>query len=247
MIRFLGLLWWYLLPVRRAHAVTAFSEAFPDLDPKRLQWTVGSVAWSYVELLLGRRMVIEGMEATRGGGICLAGHGGAWDLALVSGGETTPVTIFVKPPTNRFAAWVVARLRGGSDVQLLPPRGSMAAAYAALDAGRLVAFVQDQRHNNGVPSTFFGRPAQTSAAFAAMVWRRRAPVFGMWQWREPDGTHRGRMVPLVLQIPEDRDAAIAALTQASQDFYEAQIRAYPADWWWLHRRWRGGRAPGDEA
>jgi KDO2-lipid IV(A) lauroyltransferase len=175
-----------------------------------------------------------------GGGLCLAGHGGAWDLALVSAGFHVPITIFVREPTNRLAAWALARVRGRSDVELLPPRGSMSAAREALERGRLVVFVQDQRHNDGVEVPFFGRPALTSAGFAALAWRSRAPVFGAWQWWDGDGGHQLRFETLEPIFPETRDEAIVSLTRFSQAFYEDRIRERPHSWLWLHKRWKRG-------
>ena len=107
----------------------------------------------------------------------------------------------------------------------------------ALEAGRMVMFVQDQRHNRGIVAKFLGRPARTSAAFAAMVHRTRAPVVGLWQERTRSG-HRCWFQPLPVDIPEDRDQAIPILTQVSQDYYSSQIKTQPANWWWLHHRWK---------
>jgi KDO2-lipid IV(A) lauroyltransferase len=113
----------------------------------------------------------------------------------------------------------------------------MTAAYVALEAGRMVMFVQDQRHNRGIEVSFLERPARTSAAFAAMVHRSRAPVVGLWQERDAQG-HRAWFEPLVLDIPEDRDVAIESLTRQSQDYYGRRITSHPANWWWLHHRWK---------
>ena len=236
----LGWLWWTILPIRKSAAIEALSAAFPETDPTLLRTEVGLVAWQYVELLLGIRAEVEGTEHLAGGVIALVGHGSAWDMALVSIGTRAPVTIFVKPPANRLAAWIVTRLRGASDVELLPPEGSMTAAYAALERGRSVLFVQDQRHNRGIPVPFFGRPAWTSPAFAAMAWKTRRPIVGIWQRREANGKHRMWVIPLSIEIPEAREAAIQELTALSQRYYEDRIREAPAQWWWLHRRWKVG-------
>ena len=238
MIRLLGWLWWWVLPVRRRLAVENFRRAFPDRDPRELRRGVGELAWSYVELLLGRRARVEGLDLVPPtGAICLGGHGGAFDLALISVARHVPVTIFVRTPSNPLAAWLIERLRRRAGLELLPPRDSMAAAYRALERGRVVIFVQDQRHNQGIRVPFFGRPARTSPAFAAMAWRTRAPLLGVWQWREAGG-HVIRFQRLDWPVPEDRDEAIRSLTAASQRFYEDRIRTAPHAWLWLHDRWK---------
>lgn len=241
MMRFLGALWWWVLPVRRATAVAQLHAALPDADPGPvLRHAVGSAAFGYLELMAGRWAEWRGLDQVTGGGLCLAGHGGAWDLAMVSFARQVPLTVFVKAPSNPVARWVLRRLRtlGGTDLQLLPPAGSMADAHEALNKGRLVVFVVDQRHNRGVPVPCFGRPAWTSAGFAVMAWKTRAPLYGTWQRRDPDGRVRGDLERLDWPIPEDRDEAIATLTAQTQQWVESKVRRWPADWWWLHKRWK---------
>lgn len=234
----LGWIWWCLLPVRRRLAVANHQAAFPDRPPDELRRTVGELAWSYVELALGRRATVEGLEGHHGGALVLAGHFSGWDLALLSLADHAPVTIFVREPSDRLARVLVSRLRRHPRLELLPPRGAMDRAYAALEAGRLVLFVQDQRHDAGIQVPFLGRTAWTSAGFAAAAWRTRAPVLGMTQHRDASGVHRVRLRPLPLDVPEDRDVAIASLTAASQAFYGEAVTARPWTWWWLHDRWR---------
>lgn len=237
MTRLIGWLWWLLLPVRKHLAIANYRQAFPDRDPGELRRTVGEMVMAYVHLLLGRRAEVEGVELLSGGGIIVAGHGTNWDIALISVGERVPLTIFVKPPSNRLAAWAIERWRRAAGVELLPPHGSMAAAYDALARGRCVVFVQDQRHNKGIAVPFFGRPALTSPAMAAMIWRSRRPVFGTWQWCDR-GRYRVRVERLHWPVPENRDEAIVELTARSQRFYEDRIRTAPHGWLWLHDRWK---------
>lgn len=238
MIPLFGWLWWTLLPVRKRLAISNYQLAFPERDPAELRRAVGEIAAGYVDLLLQRWAKLRDVELLRGGGIALSGHGGAWDLALISAAREVPVTVFVRTPTNPLAARLIAALRRRGDLELLPPRGSMEAAYKALDRGRVVLFVLDQRHNQGLAVPFFGRPARTSAAFAAMAWRTRAPLFGAWASRGPDGRHQLEIERLDWAIPDDRAEAIDALTRRSQRFYEDHIRARPWSWLWLHDRWK---------
>lgn len=233
----LGWFWWALLPIRKRLAIDSYRRCFPERDPTELRRTVGEIGSGYVDLVLGRRAVVHGAELLSHGGLLLCGHGASWDMTLVSLGEQTPVTIFVKPPSNPQAArWIEARRRA-SGIELLPPDGSMRAAYMALEAGRTVMFVQDQRLNRGQAVPFFGRPALTSPGFAAMAWRSRAPLFGLWQWYQ-DGQHRCQVERLDWPVPEDRDQAIAELTARSQRWYEEKIRTAPHAWLWLHDRWK---------
>jgi len=238
MIQFIGWLWWWLVPVRKKLAIANYSAAFPERDPGELRRSVGEMVWGYVELALGQRATVHGAELVKAGGVCIAGHGGAWDLALVSAGEKVPASIFVKQPANPLMARWITKIRDQSGLELLAPKGSALAAYRALKQGRLVVFVQDQRHNAGIPIDFFGRPALTSRGFGVLAARTGAPIFGTWQWRDESGQHHVAFEAISVDLPEEKDAAILALTQASQRFYEEKIRQRPHSWLWLHNRWR---------
>lgn len=235
---FIGWLWWTLIPARKRLAVENFRRCFPERDPAELRRGVGEMVRGYVDLVRGKRGRVQDIELLAQGGIFLVGHCSAWDLALVSVAEQVPVTIFVKTPSNRLVAWIIERLRRRTGMELLGPDGSMEAAYDALARGRVVTFTQDQRRNRGLAVPFFGRPALTSAAFASMAWRTRAPLYGGWQWVR-DGRYEARIVRLDWPIPEDREQAIRELTARSQRFYEATIRSAPWSWLWLHDRWKG--------
>ena len=238
MITLVGWLWWWVIPIRKTLAIANYQAAFPDRDPKELQRTVGELVMGYIDLLLGRPVTLEGMDLVQQGGLCLAGHGGAWDLALCAAAKQVPATIFVKLPTNRLAAWWITRMRQKSNIELLSPTGSAFSAFRALRKGRLVVFVLDQRFNDGIAVPFFGRQARTSRGFALMLLRTRAPVFGAWQWRDNQGRHRLAVEALSPDIPDDVDEATLALTAWSQAWTEQKIRTAPHSWLWLHDRWK---------
>lgn len=238
LVRFFGWLWWSVLPVRKRLAIDAYARCFPERDPGELRRTFGEMVEGYVALWRGERCEFEGLdELAEGPGLVLCGHFGAWDLTLVAAGKVRPMTAFVKTPSNRLIAWWIERRRQRGGVELLPPRNSIRAAYRALEAGRFIAFIQDQRHNDGIAVPFFDRPALTSEAFAAMAWRTRAPLYGVWQWKE-GGRFRARVERLRWEIPAEREQALVELTARSQAWYEEKIRLRPHSWLWLHDRWK---------
>lgn len=243
----LGWLWWTVLPVRKRAALSQLRASGLDCPPgPTLRRAVGSAALGYLELLLGRRARWHNTETVAAaisgrGGICLAGHGGAWDLAMVSCAHHLPLTVYVREPSSAVArrALLWLRERTGADLELLPPGGGLADAERALARGRLVVLVQDQRHNGGLPVPFFGRPAWTSAGFAVLAHRHPGlPLFGAWQRRTDSGLVEGIFEQLHWERPTARAEAVAELTARSQQWVEGKVRGAPADWWWLHKRWK---------
>jgi lauroyl/myristoyl acyltransferase len=226
--------WWLVLPIRRAEAVDNLRRALPDVPPRpTLTRMMHDLALGYVEILQFPRLTIavEGLPVPPGS-LLLGGHGGSWDVALLAWADAIPLGIFLKTPTDPWARELLARLRREHDVLALETGSRMEQAYAALDAGRSIFFVQDQRYGKGLVSPFFGQPARTSAGLAAAAQKTGRPVYGCWQWREGVGRHRLHVAPLALA------GDLQEMTDAANAFYEARIRERPHGWLWLHRRWK---------
>ncbi|MFN7147111.1 MAG: hypothetical protein ACK4YP_25300, partial [Myxococcota bacterium] len=192
-------LWWIALPIRRKDAVEALRHAIPEAHPRRtLVRMMRDLALGYVELLQFERLqiTVEGADAMPPGVLLLGGHGGSWDVALLAWADAFPLAIFLRTPSDRWTRDFLAAHRARHDILALETGARMADAYAALDAGRAVFFVQDQRHHKGIVSPFFGRPAKTSAGIAAAHLKTGRPIWAAWQWREGVGRHHLRVGPL---------------------------------------------------
>lgn len=245
----LAALWWWGVPVRRGLAEANVRRAFPGWPRRRvarmLRRMMHDIVLGYVELLVsertGRCMVEgEGVEGLPAGALVLAGHGGSWDIALLAMADRTPTALFLKPPANPAARAWIAEVRARHDVLGLGPGTTLADGYRALADGRALLLIQDQRHNAGLLSPFFGAPCRTSAGFATAVLDSGRPVYGVWQERLGLGRHRFRIEPMACPTPTgDRAADVQRITDAANEWYAERIRACPHGWLWLHDRWRG--------
>jgi len=116
-------------------------------------------------------------------------------------------------------------------------RGTPGAARALLTAlrsnGALGMLIDQDTKVDGVFVPFFGRPAYTPVGAAELAIRFDAAVLPGFIERLDDGSHRVHIEP-PLDLPTDPTAATALMTER----IEAQIRRAPAQWVWLHRRWR---------
>ncbi len=229
--------WWWGAPIRKRVAVHNLARSLPEAPPRRvLPRMMHDLVLGYVELVQFDRVAVE-VTGTEGvaGAIVLAGHGGAWDLALLAWSRTFPVSIFLRTPKSRWVQAWLARHRDAHGVHRLETGAGMSAAYAALAAGRNVFFVQDQRHNRGPGVPFFGCEARTSLGAAVAHRKTGAPIYGAWQWREGTGRHRLHLERLDVAGAEGDDLAVTA---AINQFYARQIAARPHGWLWLHERWK---------
>ena len=239
--------WWFILPIRRRLAADNLRRAFPAFDAPQVRRTLvrmmHDIVLSYIELVVfdrtGQASPAIGAELVPPGSLLIGAHSGAWDLGLLVAARAVPLATFVRTPSGRWAREKMASLRAKHGLLFLETGSTLADGYAALEAGRSLLLIQDQRLNKGIPSRVFGRPCKTSPALGVMWLKTQRPVFAVWQRRVGPGQHRFECQPF--QMPEptgDKEADVQAITDACNAYYEARIREEPSGWLWLHDRWR---------
>ena len=240
-------IWWFILPFRRSMAITNLRRAFPEYPQAQVRRTLcammHNIVLSYIELLvferINVRLTVDGSASIPPGSLILAGHAGAWDLGLLTLAQEVPLATFVRTPKNPWISRLMATIRDRHGLLSLETGAGLTEGYAALDAGRSLMFIQDQRFNAGIESPFFGATCKTSPAMAAVFLKTRRPVYACWQARLGVGKHRFWAVPLELPpLTGDKQADVQAITDACNAFYTARIRESPSGWLWLHDRWR---------
>jgi KDO2-lipid IV(A) lauroyltransferase len=118
--------------------------------------------------------------------------------------------------------------------------------------GKLLGMLIDQ--DTAVQSVFvpfFGRPASTPRGAADLALRFRAPVVAGWCRRRGPRPGDGHVIDLV-EVPcdpdaPDREAEALRLTAACTAVLESAIRSNPAEWVWMHERWKTQPGAGAEA
>ena len=183
------------------------------------------------------------LRAHRGAMILVSGHLANWEvLPAVAALNGLPIASFYRAASNPLVDRIIIDLRrtaAGVDVPMFA-KGALGAkqAYAHLAGGGRLGILMDQKLNDGIRASLFGLPAMTAPAAAAMALRFGCPVLPAYAVRL--GPARFRLVcepPLPHPATGDRRADTVALTQQVNDRLEAWIRARPAEWLWLHRRW----------
>jgi KDO2-lipid IV(A) lauroyltransferase len=173
----------------------------------------------------------------------LSAHVGFWELvppvvALYRG----PMSIVVRPADNPHLDRELCALRERFGNEVVPKRGAARRILERLRAGGRVGILIDQRvqPKEGIEVPFFGRPALTSPILARLSLRTGAAVVPVAAFPEPHGRYRLIARPAILP-PEgatDDEATVAALTRRYLEVAEEDIREHPAQWLWMHRRWR---------
>ena len=97
----------------------------------------------------------------------------------------------------------------------------------------------------GVFADWFGHPAWTPSGAAYICYQLGTDAFLLTNHRRPEGGHAVAVsAPIPRPQTGDAKADIQAYTQMLNDHLTAHIRQYPAEWVWMHRRWKT-RPPGE--
>jgi KDO2-lipid IV(A) lauroyltransferase len=256
----LALLAW-LLGVRRRVVLENLRRAFPEKSGAERRAigraTYRSLGRMAPEFLLAAgdggpdpafvyedRHRLEAALAQGRGVIGCTAHFGPFDrLAAAHSRSGVPVTMISRPMgRSRWNdLWRGARARAGVEDLVVRKGHTLAAARAALAAGRLLGYVidQNQPQHRAIFPTFFGAPAATSPTPAILALRTGAPVLFILALPMADGRHRVIYEgPLEVPRTGDRRRDVLAFMQDLNDRLERRVRAHPEQWYWLHRRWK---------
>jgi KDO2-lipid IV(A) lauroyltransferase len=185
----------------------------------------------WVDLLLGDRPLL-----------LVTGHFGNWEVGgYVLGllGFTTHA--IARPLDNRFLDDYLRSFRERTGQGLLAKHGDFDRLQAILGGGGVVATLADQDAGpRGLFVDFFGRPASTHKAVALLALEYRVPLVVLGVARLP-GELRYRIgIEDVIEPAEyeGRPDAAWAITQRFTTGLERLVRQAPAQYFWLHRRWK---------
>jgi len=228
---------------RRAHVATAVARAglpahavdtfYARLGAHALAFAAGSAMPVVVGPLLR-----HAIDTTQGRAkVVWASHTGNWEAALAGMAVHLPLVAIVKRQSQRWADDLATRRRAQAGVALLPPEGSLRAGAAALARGKTVVALGDQaptRRRGAVADTFLGADCWSDPSAALLAARARCPLWVVAQHWDRGVTH----VELLGGLEPRGPAGVVEATRRATGLLEAFVRVHPADWLWLHRRWK---------
>ncbi len=193
---------------------------------------------------------LEVMEEAvgRGRGVVLvSGHVGNWELgaaALCARGFAMDAVVARQrnPLFDRY----LTRSRERFGFKVVPRGEARRRLLASLRAGRVVGILGDQdARQSGVFVDFFGRPASTARGAAVLALRTDALMVTEFSIRRPGWRPAYDVRIETLEVERSGNLAddVVSLTQAFTVRLEDLIREHPAQYFWLHRRWKTAPPP----
>ncbi|WP_116082256.1 lysophospholipid acyltransferase family protein [Tropicimonas sp. IMCC34011] len=237
---------------------------FPDMPPAERRRIAAEVAdnagrmlienYSAPELLKrAAKIDPEGpgmaalMEAKAAGRpvIVISGHFGNYEAARgCLNGRGLALGGLYRPMANAFFnAHYVRTMENVGKPMFASDRTGMKGLIRHLSQGGRTMLLNDLYIGSGRELEFLGRPAMTAVSAAEMATRYDALFVPAFAIRQPDGINFRVIVeePIPDGDPESR-------MQEFNARLEAMVRAYPGQWFWIHRRWKlkwgKGKGPG---
>jgi KDO2-lipid IV(A) lauroyltransferase len=179
--------------------------------------------------------------------VVLSGHFGNFELAAYLFGVFGLKMFSVareldNPLLDRF----VNDFRESRGQTILPKKGSAPDVAVAMELNGAIGLLGDQAAGaKGCWVQFFGRPASVHKAISLFSLTASAPVLVCTATRG-DRLFRYELRLEGVADPADTSAATAdlqALAQWYTGLLETAVRRAPAQYWWVHRRWRDAPRP----
>ncbi len=177
------------------------------------------------------------------GVIFLTSHLGAWELlCFAHSAFYNPISFLMRPIDNPRIEEMVEQIRTRFGNEPIDKKAAARTAMRLLRNGGTLGVLADlnTQEREGVFVPFFGHLACTTAGAATLALRTNATVIPVCApWDEKRGRyvlHGGPILELVRTGDPARDLEIntAQFTAA----IERQIRDYPDQWLWIHKRWK---------
>lgn len=200
--------------------------------------------------LLRQRVAISGREnldraLSKGRGVILvSAHFGNFPLLLARLSlEGYRASGIMRRMRDSRAEKIFLRKREIFNVKTIysqPRRECVNITIKALRNNELVFIPIDQNFGTaGVFVDFFGQKAATATGPVIFAQRTKAGLVPCFIVRQKDDTHRVFFEPeLALEEKDTPHETILLNIQRLTDIIEKYIRKYPAEWGWIHRRWK---------
>jgi Kdo2-lipid IVA lauroyltransferase/acyltransferase len=189
---------------------------------------------------------IADAEIARGQGVMfISGHFANWEgMPVMATQLGYDGALVYRPPNNPYVDAYISRMRAsaGPKVQIGKGASGTRKIFTMLRRGLCILLLVDQKTEQGVMAPFFGRPAPTTPAPAALALKIGSTLLPASNERLKGARFRMTIhSPITFARTNDHEADIEALTAKINAAIEECVRYRPSQWLWIHRRWKTAR------
>jgi KDO2-lipid IV(A) lauroyltransferase len=180
---------------------------------------------------------LEAAQATGRGVLLLSAHFNSIEIGCRALAARLPLNIMYRPTRNLLIGEFVHSRRAVQTRRAIP-RDDVRTLIKALKDGEVVWYAPDQsfRKKGAEMVKLFGIPAATNTATSRIARMTGALVLPYFFERLPGGAYRGTIHAPLEDFPTDDPVAD---TERFNHIVEAEVRRVPAQYLWIHRRFKG--------
>jgi KDO2-lipid IV(A) lauroyltransferase len=173
--------------------------------------------------------------------VFVGGHLGNWEMKSLGTHAHMGLNMDIsyRAPNNPWVDRLLGRMRslnGRVRAHAKSSSGGRTMMETIKNGGTLAVLI-DQKYNQGVEMPFFGHPAMTNTFFAKLAQKYDAAIIPMRSERLDGAKFRLTYYP-----PLDVEGRhFEDITQDVHTLLENWITERPAQWLWLHRRWKDSK------
>lgn len=189
-----------------------------------------------------------GVVAQQKGVLVLTGHFGNWEVAPIGGvlnfKEFQGQFHFIRRTLSaKSIERSLFKQYYQAGLNVIPKKGALEKACAALEQNHAVIFVLDQHasvvNKDGIAVEFFGEQAGTYRSLATLSRQTEVPVIPAAGYRLPNGKHVLEFFdPIPWKDYGNRTESLYQNTLAYNQALERIILEHPEQWNWMHKRWK---------
>lgn len=202
-----------------------------------------AISWWSSDERIRRITTMEGLEhleaarATGRGVLLLSAHFNSIEIGCRALASRMPLNIMYRPTKNLLIGEFVHSRRAVQTRRAIP-RDDARTLIRALKDAEVVWYAPDQsfRKKGAEMVKLFGIPAATNTATSRIAKMTNALVLPYFFERQPGGGYRGVIHPALADFPTDDPVAD---TERFNHIVEAEVRRMPAQYLWIHRRFKG--------
>ncbi len=248
----------YGIGIRKRVALQQLQKVYPNNDLRKLKTILKklyrNMALTVQEMyltsdkdlfsmckIIGREHVDEALSLGRGA-ILATAHFGNWEAARILPMAGIPLSVIAKTQRNNLFDDYTNEVRERCGLKVINMSHGLRDIIHQLKEGRFVAILMDQNAgDSGLMMDFLGYPASHWKGVAKLSLRYKVPIVAGFARRDVEGNIRFEFHKMILHEElEDCEASYRIVLEEVNQIIEAQIRKYPDQWFWVHKRWKYG-------
>lgn len=189
----------------------------------------------------GREYVDEALSLGRGA-ILATAHFGNWEAARILPKAGIPLSVIAKAQRNNLFDTYTNDIRKRCGLKVIDMNKGLRDIIKQLNEGRFVAILMDQNAGkSGLMMDFLGFSASHWKGVAKISLRYGIPIVPGFARRTDDGEIIFEFHKPILHVElDDQEPNYRIVLEEVNQIIEKEIRMYPDQWFWVHKRWKHG-------